>query len=159
MAKRKPREIYQPPKKYALGATCAAFDETGRVLITRRRSPKRWELPGGLVDPGETLPDAATRETYEETGVHVKIQGLVGVYQHPSRGILAGIFIALAESGEPRPTKESSAAEWVEVEEALARLHPLYRPRLEDAFAARTSVTFRVHEGAEILSLTKAADI
>lgn len=151
--------ISQPPRRYALGATCVAFNEVGHVLITRRRSPERWELPGGLVDPGEAFPDAAARETYEETGVHVKVHGLVGVYQHPSRGILAGIFIGTLVSGEPRPTAESSAAEWTEVEDALTRLHPLYRPRLKDALAARASVTLRVHEGTEVLSLFQAADV
>lgn len=151
--------ISQPPRRYALGATCVAFNDVGRVLIARRRSPERWELPGGLVDPGEAFHDAATRETYEETGVHVKVHGLVGVYQHPSRGILAGIFIATAVSGEPRPTAESSAAEWADVEDALTRLHPLYRPRLEDALTARASVTLRVHEGTEVLSLFEATHV
>ncbi|MEU7297066.1 NUDIX domain-containing protein [Streptomyces exfoliatus] len=151
--------ISQPPSRYVLGATCVAFNDVGRVLIARRRSPERWELPGGLVDPGEGFPDAAARETYEETGVHVNVHGLVGVYQHPSRGILAGIFIATAVSGEPHPTAESSAAEWAEVEDALTRLHPLYRPRLEDALAARASVTLRVHEGTEVLSLFEATDV
>ncbi|MEU1555639.1 NUDIX domain-containing protein [Streptomyces scabiei] len=151
--------ISQTPRRYALGATCVTFNDVGRVLIARRRSPERWELPGGLVDPGEAFHDAATRETYEETGVHVKVHGLVGVYQHPSRGILAGIFIATAVSGEPRPTAESSVAEWADVEDALTRLHPLYRPRLEDALTARASVTFRVHEGTEVLSLFEATHV
>ncbi|MBV2155421.1 NUDIX hydrolase [Kitasatospora sp. SUK 42] len=151
--------ISQPPERYALGATCVAFDDTGRVLVTRRRSPERWELPGGLVNPGEDFHAAAVRETYEETGVHVEVRGLVGVYQHSSRGILAGIFIATAVSGEPHPTAEASVAEWAEVEDALTRLHPLYRPRLEDALTATRSVTFRVHEGTEALSLLRAADV
>ncbi|MEU3400811.1 NUDIX hydrolase [Streptomyces filamentosus] len=153
MSNHQAHALSQPPSRYALGATCVTFNDVGHVLITRRRSPERWELPGGLVDPGEAFHDAAARETYEETGVHVKVHGLVGIYQHPSRGILAGIFIATAVSGEPRPTAESSTAEWTESEDALARLHPLYRPRLEDALAARNSVMLRVHEGAEVLSL------
>lgn len=139
--------------RYLLGATCVAFDDAGHVLITRRRTPERWELPGGLVDPGEAFQDAARRETHEETGVHVEVHGLVGVYQHPSRGILAGVFLATALSGEPGPTAEASAAEWAAVEDALTRLHPLYRPRLEDALRARASVAFRVHEGTEVLAL------
>ncbi|MFI2077602.1 NUDIX hydrolase [Streptomyces triculaminicus] len=152
-------EAPHPSAGYVLGATCVAFNDMGHVLIARRRSPERWELPGGLVDPHEAFHDAAARETYEETGVLVKVHGLVGVYQHPSRGILAGLFIATALSGEPRPTAETSAAEWAEVEDALKRLHPLYRPRLGDVLAAKDSVTLRVHEGTEVLSLLKATRV
>ncbi|MFF9980549.1 NUDIX hydrolase [Streptomyces erythrochromogenes] len=149
-----------PPRStYVLGATCVAFNDVGHVLITRRRSPERWELPGGLVDPQESFHEAAVRETYEETGVLVEVNGLVGVYQHPSRGILAGLFIARALSGDPRPTPEASAAEWAEAGDALERLHPLYRPRLEDALAAGGTATLRVHEGTSVLSLLAAARI
>ncbi|GAA3017892.1 hypothetical protein Sfulv_61280 [Streptomyces fulvorobeus] len=70
----------------------------GHVLITRRRSPERWEFPGGSLNPYEDFQDAAERETYKATGVLVRVHGLVGVYQHPSRGILAGLFIATAIS-------------------------------------------------------------
>ncbi|OKH99016.1 NUDIX hydrolase [Streptomyces sp. CB02923] len=159
MTGRQDQQAPPPPAGYVLGATCVAFNDMGHVLIARRRSPERWELPGGLVDPLESFGDAAARETLEETGVLVEVHGLVGVYQHPSRGILAGIFIATALSGEPHPTAESSAAEWTEAADALKRLHPLYRPRLEDALAARESVTFRVHEGTEVLSLLKATGV
>ncbi|MCX5387334.1 NUDIX hydrolase [Streptomyces sp. NBC_00083] len=159
MADRQAPAHARTSRSYVLGATCVAFNDLGQVLVGRRRSPERWELPGGLVDPGEAFHDAAVRETYEETGVHVEVHGLVGVYQHVSRGILAGIFIATAVSGEPGPTAESSAAEWTDVEDALARLHPLYRPRLEDALAARDSATFRVHEGTTVLSLFPAAHL
>ncbi|AQT76836.1 NUDIX hydrolase [Streptomyces sp. fd1-xmd] len=142
-----------------MGATCVAFNDAGHVLVTRRRSPERWELPGGLVDPQESFHEAAVRETYEETGVLVEVNGLVGVYQHPSRGILAGLFLATALSGDPHPTPEASAAEWAEVGDALERLHPLYRPRLEDVLAATSTATLRVHEGTSVLSLLTAARI
>ncbi|WP_234426925.1 NUDIX hydrolase [Streptomyces niger] len=137
---------------YKLGATCVAFNESGHVLITLRRSPERWELPGGLVEPGESLSAAAARETLEETTVAVDVHGLVGLYQHPNRGILAAVFIATMTSGTPRPTAEASEARWAEVPDALNALHPLYRPRLTDALAAKHTVPMRVHDGATMLS-------
>ncbi|WP_327347367.1 NUDIX hydrolase [Streptomyces europaeiscabiei] len=140
------------PTPYFLGATCIAFDSDRRVLILLRRSPVRWELPGGLVEDGEHFFDAAVRETREETGVTVQVRGLVGVYQHPSRAILAGLFVADSIAGTPHPTAEASVVEWAHVDDALEKLHPLYRPRLEDALAARQTSVLRVHEGARLLS-------
>ncbi|MEV6054479.1 NUDIX hydrolase [Streptomyces sp. NPDC052107] len=141
------------PDSYKLGATCVAFNTSGQVLIARRQSPDRWELPGGLVDPGESLSDAAARETFEETTVRVNVCGLVGLYQHPSRRILAAVFIATAiEGAAPQPTQETREARWSYVPDALCILHPLYRPRLEDALAASNTVAMRVHEGSTMLS-------
>ncbi|MGW7259910.1 NUDIX hydrolase [Streptomyces sp. NPDC054834] len=144
---------------YRLGATCVAFNPAGQVLITRRRSPERWELPGGLLDPGESLHAAAARETLEETGVTVAVHGLVGVYQHPRLGILAALFIATPVSGTPHPTEESSEARWSDVPDALELLHPLYRPRLEDTLSTRHTVPLRIHEGATILDMLEVREV
>lgn len=140
---------------YRLGATCVTFDQMGRVLILRRRSPQRWELPGGLVEPGEGMHTAAERETLEETGVQAQVDGLVGIYQHPSRGLLVGLFVARFVSGEPQPTSEASSAVWESTDVALEQLHPLYRPRLEDVLTARHTSVLRVHEGVDNLALLR----
>ncbi len=57
----------------------------GIVLVERRYQPHGWALPGGFVDYGETVEKAAVREALEETGLHVAINGLVGVYSDPAR--------------------------------------------------------------------------
>jgi len=60
----------------------------GRVLLIRRGSEPfegRWALPGGFVEVGETVEEAAAREAEEETGLRVEILRLVGVYSAPNR--------------------------------------------------------------------------
>ncbi|HYE79961.1 MAG TPA: NUDIX hydrolase, partial [bacterium] len=59
----------------------------GVVLIKRRKPPhqEKWCLPGGFVDLGETVEEAARREAREETGLEVRIERLVGVFSDPTR--------------------------------------------------------------------------
>ena len=55
------------------------------VLIERRYEPFGWALPGGFVDVGERLEDAARREAKEETSLEVTLQVLLGCYSDPAR--------------------------------------------------------------------------
>lgn len=62
-------------------AACRADD--GALLLMRRRSEGQWSLPGGHVEVGETWLEAAHRECLEETGWHVRIDHLLGIYSDP----------------------------------------------------------------------------
>jgi len=55
------------------------------VLIERKNFPPGWAIPGGFVDFGETVEDAAIRETLEETSLEVELRALLGVYSRPDR--------------------------------------------------------------------------
>lgn len=57
------------------------------VLIKRRNEPFKdcWALPGGFIDYGETVENAAVREAFEETSIPVKLEKLVNVYSDPQR--------------------------------------------------------------------------
>ncbi len=61
--------------------------EKGVVLVRRGSEPfeGQWALPGGFVEVGETVHEAAVREAAEETGLAVEISHLVGVYSEPDR--------------------------------------------------------------------------
>ncbi len=75
------------------------------VFIERKNEPRGLALPGGFVDAGEWVADAAVREAKEETGLDVVIEQLFHVYSDPARDprqhTMSTVFIAAA-SGEPR---------------------------------------------------------
>ena len=92
-----------------LAASAVVVSSNG-VLLVKRQDIESWVLPGGLVDPGETLAQAAIRETREETGLDIKLDRLVGVYSAPrwhSGGDHVVVFSGEAVGGElsPQPSE------------------------------------------------------
>jgi 8-oxo-dGTP diphosphatase len=76
------------PDGPALTVDCVVFDARGRLLLIRRANEPfkgLYALPGGFVDAGETVEQAALRELREETGVEGRIEKLIGVYSDPGR--------------------------------------------------------------------------
>lgn len=59
------------------------FDEQGRLLLGKDAEMGFWSLPGGAIDPNEEPADAAVRECFEETGLFVRPEGLIGVFGGP----------------------------------------------------------------------------
>lgn len=83
----------------------------GIVLIERRNEPFGWALPGGFVDYGETLEQAAVREAMEETSLSVSNLRLVGCYSDPARDPrLHAISTVYAATGEGIPRAADDAA-------------------------------------------------
>lgn len=74
---------------------------SGIVLIERKYPPYGWAFPGGHVDYGESVENAAIREAKEETGLDVKLQELLGVYSNPERDprkhVVSVVFVATAD--------------------------------------------------------------
>jgi len=77
----------------------------GIVLIERKNPPVGLALPGGFVEIGESVEEAAVREMREEIGLEVSLRGLVGVYSDPDRDprfhVVSVVFVGDAE-GEPK---------------------------------------------------------
>ena len=71
-----------------LGCSAAIFDEQRRVLLTKRLDNGQWCLPGGAMDSGESAAEACIREVWEETGLHVRVKRLVGVYSDPNQLVI-----------------------------------------------------------------------
>jgi ADP-ribose pyrophosphatase YjhB (NUDIX family) len=117
------------PARPILAVSVAVFRE-GKVLVARRgREPYLglWSLPGGVVELGETLREAALRELREELSVEAKILGFadhVESIQRDDAGVrrhfVIASFFAAWLAGEPMPSAEAAEPRWVEPAEAAS---------------------------------------
>ena len=112
--------------------------ETGIVLIERANPPYGWALPGGYVDYGESLEEAACREALEETDLKIELLGQFHTYSDPSRDArqhnISTVFIAKAE-GQLQPGSDAKAAKvFLDLPQPLVFDHAII---LEDYFQWR----------------------
>jgi len=91
--------------------------------MIRRTDNDLYSIPGGQVEPGETLTQAAVREVKEETGIDVEVTGLIGIYSNPNHVIayddgevrqeFSICFRARVVGGDARTSGESSEVGWL----------------------------------------------
>ena len=108
--------FYLDPK---LVACTIAETPRGIVLQRRIKEPKRgcWVLPGGFVDRGETLEEAAKREFFEETGLTTAIHSLLGNYSYPGEANIIIVYQSDITGGTLRPCYESMSIDEFKQEE------------------------------------------
>lgn len=61
-------------------AAAVAIEQDGTILMVQRGDSGKWTLPGGTLEFGESLPECATREIREETGLHIELKEIIGTY-------------------------------------------------------------------------------
>ncbi len=112
-----PNEVTWPPVTPRLTVDAVIRINNGIVLIKRKHHPLGWALPGGFVEIGETVEDAARREAHEETGLQIEKLWLVGVYSDPSRDPrfhTVGVVFGAIASGIPAGGDDASEAHIIE---------------------------------------------
>ena len=100
------RVVFYDPK---VAAVCV-IARNGRVLMIRRGTDLGyglWSLPGGFVDRGEVVESAAAREAWEETGLEVTVDGLLGLFSLPGDPVIVAAFTAQETGGTLAPGPEA----------------------------------------------------
>jgi len=121
-------------------------DRPGRpvVLIERRNVPRGWALPGGFVDVGETVEQAAMREAEEETGLVVELDLLLGCYSDPARDprghTVSAVYVARS-AGEPIARDDAKAVAVIDVDRLPRGLVFDHEMILHDYLRYRTTGT------------------
>ncbi|MFJ4556289.1 NUDIX hydrolase [Streptomyces massasporeus] len=139
------------PKANSLvpSVTAVARNEAGEVLLIHKTDNDLWALPGGGIDLGESAPDAAVRETKEETGFDVEVTGLIGIYTNPGhvmayddgevRQQFSICFHARIVGGQLRTSSESKEVAFVDSSRLdELNIHPSMRMRIDHGLADRT---------------------
>jgi ADP-ribose pyrophosphatase YjhB (NUDIX family) len=121
-----PADRFDPARPF-LGASVAVFRDGRVMLAARGRAPMEglYSLPGGGVEPGETLAEAALRELREETGVEAELIGFVAPVEAIERDgqgrvrlhIVIAAHAARWVSGEPQTGPEARDIRWVSEDE------------------------------------------
>lgn len=100
------RVVFYDPK---VAAVCVIARD-GKVLMIRRGTDTGyglWSLPGGFVDRGEVVETAAAREAWEETGLEVAVDGLLGLFSLPGDPVIVAAFTARETGGALSPGPEA----------------------------------------------------
>lgn len=138
------------PNSLIPAASAVVADSDDRILMTRRSDNSLWTIPGGAMEPGETIANTAIREVHEETGITVEVTGLVGVYSNPHHVIeyadgevrqqFSLCFAALPVSGNPTTSSETSEVRYLAPAELVGLdIHPSIRLRIDHYLEGRSA--------------------
>jgi len=107
------------------------INNEGKLLLLKQTyADKRWGLPGGGVEPGETIHEAIKRECFEELGINIIIKAFTGLYYHKAFNSQVGIFrCELLEEGCICLSNEHSEYKWFDISE----LSDVQKLRVQDS--------------------------
>jgi 8-oxo-dGTP pyrophosphatase MutT (NUDIX family) len=138
-----------------LGCSAVLFDDARqKVLLTQRADNGRWCLPGGQLEPGESVIEACEREVWEETGLKVRAKKLIGVYSNPDQLVIykdgnKAFFVVLnfeveIMGGELGLSNETTAFGYFTLEEMeFMPMHGQHKERVIDALEENSAALIK----------------
>ena len=126
----------------SVGVFAAIFDAQGRILCVRQNyGPRKWTLPGGKMEAGESPFETCVREVKEESGYYVEIEHLIGVYSTPYKDDLVISFACrVVRRDEWRPNSEIAEIRFFGRDELPRPMRQRTLVRIYDAFDGLNNV-------------------
>lgn len=144
--------------RHSVSVTAVVIDDHDRALLIQRRDNHRWEPPGGVLEPGETIHDGLRREVHEETGLDVEPVALTGVYKNMRRAIVALVFRCEITGGNLATNDEVSAFRWATADDITDLAGEAHAVRVLDALGAARRVAVRHHDGMHLIPPAPSMD-
>ena len=130
------------PTRLVPAASAVVADVEGRLLLAKRTDNELWTIPGGGMEPGETIAQTAIREVKEETGIVVEVVSLIGIYSNPQHVVeysdgevrqqFSVCFSCIPVGGDPKPSDETSEVGYFTPDEIKGMdVHPSIRLRIQ----------------------------
>jgi len=141
--------------RISVSAVVHRQEDSREILLMRRSDNRHWGLPGGYVEPGESVVVATEREVREETGYEISVGRLVGVYSDPSTQVIEYedrrrvqainlCFVAVAgASGTPTTPDETLEIGFFDAEALPQPFVPIHEIRVSDAARGKLEVLVR----------------
>ncbi len=125
---------------FTIGAFGVIINKNNEVLLCHRRDKDIWDIPGGMVERGESPWEGAVREIKEEVGLDIEIVRLVGVYSKKKKNDVIFSFLCKICGGEISLTDEADEIAYFSIDDLPKNLSPKHVERIMDATqgAART---------------------
>lgn len=137
--------------RHSVSVAGVITDDHDRALLIQRRDNHRWEPPGGVLEPGESIDDGLRREIREETGLDVEPVALTGVYKNMTRAIIALVFRCKVTGGDLAATDEAAAFRWATDADVIRLADEAYAVRVLDAVHADHPAAIRHHDGVNLI--------
>ena len=139
-------------RPHSVSVAGVIVDDHGRALLIQRRDNGQWEPPGGVLEPGETIPESLEREVLEETGIKIATPAiLTGVYKNMTGLIVSLVFRCEAIDGSPTTGEETRALRWATREEVTDLADEAYAIRVLDALDSASPPAVRAHDGVKLV--------
>ncbi|QHZ48460.1 NUDIX domain-containing protein [Bacillus sp. NSP9.1] len=142
------------PQHIVPAVSAVVINEEKQILLQKRVDNNKWSLPGGNMEPGESISEAIKREVLEETGLNVEVIKLIGVYSDPNHIIayqdgevrqqFSICFFCKPKSGTLIISEESKEVSYINIKELDSlSIHPSQQLRIKDALSFKNEAYIR----------------
>lgn len=131
--------------QFSLGAFAIITDEQDRVLLGLRTDRDMWNLPGGVIEHGESPWEAVVREVKEETGLEVKVDKMLGVYSKDYENDMVFMFKCSVTGGDLTLSDEAKELQYYTKEGVPENTNERQKLRIIDYYERPEEFVMAVH--------------